>query len=105
LPLQATTRKEAEIRFRVLAAIAAFLDDAPESSLRQGIFFGDKNGFEKLLGPSGLFIRTGLVKRSQKGELTRYGRTELGIKWQDFYKETLDIDDYTRSKIGREGTW
>ena len=96
MPLQPSTRKEAEMLYKVLTTIDAHRDSASESALRQGALSNNDKAFERLLGLSGVLIRTGCVETMEDGA---YARTAKGKQFQKSLDWGLKMDDYTHGEF------
>ena len=95
MPVVPDTRKEAEIRFRVLKTIEAHQDKCPTSTIREGALHGNDSAFERLLGQSGILRRTEMVLVTTVGDVDYYGRTERGKNMQEWLLWAISIDKHT----------
>jgi hypothetical protein len=95
LPIFPDTRKEAEIRYRVLTTIEAHGDKCPTTTISEGALHGNDRAFERLLGQNGIFVRTKIVFVSSENEVVYFGRTETGKQMQEVLKWWLALDQHT----------
>jgi len=95
LPFVPDSRKEAEIRYRILTTIEANQDRCPTATIREGALHGNDTAFDRMLGDNGVFMRTKMVQVFSDRGVKYYGRTERGKEMQNWLKWAIAIDNYT----------
>ena len=100
MPLSPETRKEAEKRLTILKLIGLYTDKCPKSTLLNGPFGGDDKAFERLLGPSGVLVRTRMVSIAENDRVTHFSRTDAGKIYQQVLDMQLNfLDPYTGGEV------
>ena len=82
--------------YKVLTTIDAHRDNASESSLRQGALSNNDKAFNRLLGVSGVLVRTRCVEITVEGA---YSRTAIGKQFQERLDWGLKMDEYTHGEF------
>ena len=86
--------------YRVLTVIQAGLrDGASETALRQGALSNNPGAFDRLLGPSGVLVRTECVERRPENSKFRFFLLDRGKQFQEVLHWEVEMDDYTEGEF------